>query len=114
MESLQHRHPDGAVGPEPPRAVLGGGRPPGVPRRPAVRPGVAEPSAAHVEGGGDAERQGSQGGGASPAHPASLHQRQGVQRQERQLRRVGVQLRQVALLAEPAVSQWGAGQVKAS
>uniref|UniRef100_A0A804QRA4 Uncharacterized protein n=1 Tax=Zea mays TaxID=4577 RepID=A0A804QRA4_MAIZE len=114
METLHRGHPDGAAGPEPPRAVLGGGRPPGVPRRPAVRPGVAEPSAAHVEGGGDAERQGSQGGGASPAHPASLHQRQGVQRQERQLRRVGVQLRQVALLAEPAVSQWGAGQVKAS
>ena len=47
-------------------------------------------------------------GGASSAHPASVHQRQGVQRQrqERQLR-VGV-----ALLAEPALVDWGAGQVK--
>ena len=112
METLQRWYPDGAAGPEPPRAVHGGGRAPGVPRRPTLRPGVAEPPAADVEGGGDAEWQGSQGG-ASPADPAAVHQRQGVEeRQERRQLRVGVaavQLRQVALLAEPAVSQWGAG-----
>ena len=57
MEALQRRHPDGAAGPEPPRAVHGGGRAPGVPRGPTLCPGVAEPPAADVEGGGDAEWQ---------------------------------------------------------
>ena len=96
METLQRRHTDGAPGPEPPRAVLGAGRRPGVPRRAAVHPGVAEPSAADVEDGGDAELQGSQRG-ASPADPASVHQRQGVKCQERQP--------WVALLAESALSE---------
>lgn len=116
METLQRRHPDGAAGPEPPGAVHGGGRAPGVPRRPTLCSGVAEPPAADVEGGGDAERQGSSQGGASPAYSAAVHQRQGVEeRQERRQLRVGVahvQLRQVAIVAEPAVSQWGSGQVK--
>ena len=110
MEALQRRDPDGTPGPEPSRAVLGGGSPAGVPRRAALRPGVAEPQAADVEGGRDAERPGQ---GASPADPAPVHRCQGVEREERRLRVdvSSVELGQDAVLAEPALGERGGGQV---